>query len=307
MSNLIQNSKWFVAVKEFVQQASIFSTIKRILNGFGIILGILGVIFVIQRLFLYSGQVDFLRFTGYKLLILIGLTCLFAIANLLYVFSWQKILLFLDLRINFRNAFIIYGRSILAKYVPGNIFQFAGRQAIGVSMELPGKPLALSIIWELGLLASTGVTFFFLSLPLITNQVSFTQSLVFFILAIFTLVVMAKVLFGNPISQAIIYYILFLSFTGIVFVVIITNTTVLPGANTTKILINMCGAFVVAWLIGFITPGAPGGLGVREMVLYFFLNTYIRQSDLMMIIVISRMISIVGDSLFSLISFLLKQ
>jgi hypothetical protein len=33
------------------------------------------------------------------------------------------------------------------------------------------------------------------------------------------------------------------------------------------------GSYVIAWLAGFVTPGAPAGIGVREAVLVILLAT----------------------------------
>jgi uncharacterized membrane protein YbhN (UPF0104 family) len=55
---------------------------------------------------------------------------------------------------------------------------------------------------------------------------------------------------------------------------------------------------VVAWLIGLITPGAPAGAGVRELVLYALLRTSIPQTDLLYVIVIGRIVTILGDVVF---------
>ena len=38
------------------------------------------------------------------------------------------------------------------------------------------------------------------------------------------------------------------------------------AANESQILL-LTGAYAAAWVLGFIMPGAPGGLGVREAVL----------------------------------------
>ena len=55
------------------------------------------------------------------------------------------------------------------------------------------------------------------------------------------------------------------------------------------------GAILIAWIIGFITPGAPGGLGVREAVLIFLLKSVMADETIILGVIISRVVSIVGD------------
>ena len=60
------------------------------------------------------------------------------------------------------------------------------------------------------------------------------------------------------------------------------------------------GAYVVAWLIGLVTPGAPAGVGVREAVLFFLLRPLLGQADLLEIILIGRLVTAAGDLAFFL-------
>ena len=43
---------------------------------------------------------------------------------------------------------------------------------------------------------------------------------------------------------------------------------IVPQADTGE-LTALTGAFLFAWIIGFVTPGAPGGIGIREGVMLF--------------------------------------
>ena len=64
----------------------------------------------------------------------------------------------------------------------------------------------------------------------------------------------------------------------------------------------VCGAYVIAWLAGLVTPGAPAGIGVREIVMYALLHTLISQSDLLTAIVLARIVTVAGDLLFYLLA-----
>ena len=51
-------------------------------------------------------------------------------------------------KIRFKNTLAVYGRSWLAKYLPGNVFHFAGRHILGRSVGLDHARLAAGLIYE---------------------------------------------------------------------------------------------------------------------------------------------------------------
>ena len=54
-------------------------------------------------------------------------------------------------------------------------------------------------------------------------------------------------------------------------------------------------AGVLAWLIGYVTPGAPGGIGTREATLIFLLSGVTNPNDLIISVILFRLITIFGD------------
>lgn len=59
----------------------------------------------------------------------------------------------------------------------------------------------------------------------------------------------------------------------------------------------LTGAFAASWLIGFITPGAPAGLGVREAVLVFWLTDAMPPAAVVALILALRIATTLGDLL----------
>jgi len=276
---------------------------KSTLNFLGIFFALIGMGFVVNRLLFYKNQLNWSDFSGISIAILIALMFVYGCANILLALAWRKILMELGITISFSQTIQIYGKSQLAKYVPGNIFQFAGRQALGAAKNLPNKPLALSILWELGLLASSGGIFFFLTLSLISSNVPFVFCVILFVLVLCIILWIARHFFSIRIAYAAILYVLFHFIAGCIFVVILLFFNS-PMQFTNYIAVE--GAYVVAWLLGMITPGVPGGVGIREMVLFWFLQGTIAPGDLLMTIILSRIVTIGGDVLFFLSSFFRK-
>lgn len=49
-------------------------------------------------------------------------------------------------------------------------------------------------------------------------------------------------------------------------------------------------AVPVSWVLGFVSIFAPAGLGVREAVLYFFVNNWMDQADVILFVTLSRLL-----------------
>lgn len=108
----------------------------------------MAVIFVGLRLHDYWADLDFSRFVASDWLVISVLIIIYAFANLLLVFAWQLLLLQQNLKVHPHWSLSTYGISQLAKYLPGNIFHLAGRQAIGMAAGLPGRALGKSMFWN---------------------------------------------------------------------------------------------------------------------------------------------------------------
>jgi uncharacterized membrane protein YbhN (UPF0104 family) len=273
------------------------NNLKRVLHWTGSTFGVLGVAFVVIKFSKYRHQIGFSTLSSASFLTLFALAGVYGVANLLLAFAWRDILKHFHLNTKPRWIIRTYGISQLAKYVPGNIFHLAGRQAIGMAASLPAWALAKSAIWELGLIALTATLFAFLIVPFFWGQVTFLIAMALFICSIITLVWFAFRWAGRWVASALSWYALFLTFSGVVFLMILS--IVVPTSSVTApLVIGVCGAYVVGWLAGLITPGAPAGVGVREFVLFTILQSVVAQGDLLAAIVLGRMVTIGGDLLF---------
>jgi uncharacterized membrane protein YbhN (UPF0104 family) len=55
------------------------------------------------------------------------------------------------------------------------------------------------------------------------------------------------------------------------------------------------GAFASSWLLGFLAPGAPAGLGVREAALALWLEPALGAPSAVLLIVLLRVATTLGD------------
>jgi uncharacterized membrane protein YbhN (UPF0104 family) len=74
---------------------------------------------------------------------------------------------------------------------------------------------------------------------------------------------------------------------------------IVPQAET-KELFALTGAFLFAWIIGFVTPGAPGGIGIREGVMLFVCGDQYADRIVLFVLVM-RIASVFADVLAFLI------
>ncbi|RWJ99490.1 MAG: hypothetical protein EOR42_25105 [Mesorhizobium sp.] len=266
---------------------------KTWLHRVGAFLGLAGVIFVGIRLHDYAGQIDFksLGVCGYAAIA--ALAGLYGASNLLLALGWRRLLSHLGVPVSRFWAIDAYAISQLAKYVPGNIFQFAGRQAIGVAAGIGNGPLAKSTAYELAILVVGGALFAPLLLPLAGTPdylgwISFAATVT---VALW----LAGRAGGAVFRAAAVFYLGFLMLSGLVFV---AAFGLAGGPHDFALYPVTAGAYVLAWLVGLVTPGAPAGLGVREAVLLFLLGGLSSSPVIILAVVIGRTITVLGDLLF---------
>lgn len=268
--------------------------LKRVLHRGGTLLAIAGIAFVALRLRDQAAEIDITRFDVTTWLAVAGLALVYGLANLLLALAWWNLLDQFGVRTSLRWTVKAYGISQMAKYIPGNIMHLAGRQALGLAAGLPGWPLAKSTAWELGLIAFTGALFGALALPLLAAEFPALAALALFLAALGGATALLRRVAGAPVARALGWYAFFLAISGLLFVALIY----LVDANASRsgmILLPMVGAYVLAWLAGLVTPGAPAGVGVRELVLLVLLNGVIGQAELLLAVLLGRLVTVGGD------------
>ncbi|HCE91162.1 MAG: hypothetical protein A2Z90_18235 [Burkholderiales bacterium GWA2_64_37] len=269
---------------------------KRYLNFFGGALGIAGIIFVAGRLYKYADQIHFDFLSATDVLILAVLIGIYGASNLLLAVAWRRVLASLQIQVDNFWAVRIYGVSQLAKYLPGNIFQFAGRQALGMAAGISGTPLLKSTAYEVLMLALASSLFGILAIPLVWNAASEMTMLLSFV------AVMAFVgwalgrYFSHHLAAAWWLHSSFLAISGMVFGAALW--VVSPQHHIPVSVATIGGAYILAWLVGLLTPGAPAGVGVREAVLLFFFTNIVPPGDMVLAVVIGRIVTVAGDLIF---------
>lgn len=270
---------------------------RRLLHWCGSFLALAGIVFVGFRLYSYSLELDVLRITIVDWVFIVALSIIYGAANFLLARAWWHLLQNFRLPVSRLESTKIFGISQLAKYVPGNIFHLAGRQALGMAAGLAPGALAKSTVWELGLLAVVGAQFGWLILPLIMPHFSESISL---LLLLGSVVLTGKVLqgiFGRHVVYSFLWQILFMLVSSVIFFALILMISGGEGFTVWHLL-TIGGAYIAAWLVGLVTPGAPAGVGIREIILLFMLSSVVGEKDLLMAVMLGRLVTVGGDFLF---------
>lgn len=279
---------------------------KKYLHWAGSTLAVIGILFVVIRLRGYSGQINFKEFDPWIWWAIGSCALVYGISNVMLALAWWNLLGQFGTFTSRRWVIRAYGITQLAKYVPGNIFHIAGRQAVGMAAGLPGWSLAKASIWELALIASAGSLFGSLALPLMLPSLPLEVGAVVFATSLIVVAVALRTYLGQAAVWAFGWYVGFLSISGMLFVCLVGATSPVGVAFSTNWIL-LCGAYVVAWLAGLLTPGAPAGVGVREIVLIFLLNGLIGESELLLAVILGRVVTVVGDLLFFVIASLQRK
>lgn len=244
-------------------------------------------------------KIDFQGLFSALWIYMISLSLFVSICNMFLVMIWYRCLGYLGVHPLFSVATWIYGFSQLGKYVPGNIFHLAGRQAICMVENLPAGKILKSIVWELFILACTASVIF---CPPFVAQYFFPALPTAYLLGIFLFCCVAVPFAAGEILQgdiraAILWAILYLCSFGGIFAAVLMLLT--HAQLDTLELFYGSTAYIVAWFIGFLTPGAPAGLGIREGVIMLLMKDIdVPETDLLLAVMLSRIITIFGDLLF---------
>jgi hypothetical protein len=275
------------------------------LHRVGSSLGMVGVLFVGAKLYEYQGQIGLQNVSALEYAWLAGVAVVYGASNVFLAFGWRLLLSALKTPVPIRWAVWAYAVSQLGKYIPGNIFQFAGRQAIGLAAGLPGWPLAKSMVLELTFISLSGAVFSILILPLLSDIPIFISTVLFMGAAIG--LALATWIFGDSkAASAVACYLLFLVLSGTIFSVAleISNRQATVGIGALSMIV---GAYVIAWLAGLLTPGAPAGAGIREAVLLILLSGHVAGPAILLAVVLGRIVTVAGDLLFYVVGSLVPH
>lgn len=204
--------------------------------------------------------------------------------------------------------------SQIGKYIPGNVAHLFGRLVIGRRDGVAGGILAASMALEVAITLGVGlsvagllVLFIPTALPgmaltypdLATRLVSVSIAVALVIIlgigVIFLRSHQKKLSVKRPSAPELVrpmvlhlgsFAILGLSLWAVA-------QAVTPGSASGLLTCTM--VFAVAWAVGFVVPGAPGGIGVRDSIIVLGLAASLGDGSGLTVALLHRAVSVLGD------------
>ncbi|PKA15931.1 hypothetical protein CH363_10495 [Leptospira haakeii] len=232
-------------------------------------------------------------------------------------------------KIEWKETLRIISVSQFGKYLPGNIGQHVGRVVLANEKEVPIITTLQTLFIESAILAIAGISisvlgFFFYSfqsfhdsriviiqLIVLALVALFLPKFFFFIvnryakgrLLKFTGGVQLRIPKLFALIQVSVLYIITFFNIGIVLDLIAKNIFEYPDSN----IFLLTTAFAWSWILGYLTPGAPAGLGIREAIIVASLSSQYEPGIAIGLSVILRFITTIGDGAVFLIASYYKK
>jgi hypothetical protein len=215
-----------------------------------------------------------------------------------------------------RTAVLIYARCNILKYLPGNVFHFGGRQVMAhragwshrntltaTTLEIVSLPLTAGCVALIAFaLAGTPAIGGLLAEPLPFDVMLPTAALGLSLagLAAAGAAAMARHR-GVPATSltvmAAFQIAFFAASAGVV-----ASLALAMGAAEPADLPMIAAAYLASWVVGFVVPGAPGGIGVREAVFLHLAAPTVDAPAALALALLARLVTTLGDLWFSLLA-----
>jgi hypothetical protein len=214
----------------------------------------------------------------------------------------------------------IFLTTQIAKYLPGNIGHHAGRIYLAKKHNYKTLQILSTMVVENLLPITTSCLF---SIYLITrsqinidNQVQFLTNFSTIIIAssimaflLVNLIIFRKkiiILLKKHIDPKIrlrnVFFSLVLTlFNFLALGLILFNLIKSHASDAPTDFFLITSIFAISWLLGFITPGSPGGIGIREALLVTFLAPIYGNAIAIWLSIVLRIITTLGDGIAFLI------
>jgi uncharacterized membrane protein YbhN (UPF0104 family) len=248
----------------------------------------------------------------------IGLSVVYLGALVSLSVAWHQLLKWSGCRqISLVRSILIIGLTEIQKYIPTNVVHLVSRYLQAKKYGATGREVGLSSIAEVGLIAFTGMAFaVFGNVDYLANATHVVAPVWWVALVVCVVPLVFWRTTGRLVSHLeffrtldwsergrlsvlislACYAIFFLISGGIIFVLLLTL-----GPSVTLNFLSVVSIAALAWVLGFVVPGSPGGLGVREAVLVFVLSLSAGAVPMSLIAIAYRGVTLLGELWFFLI------
>lgn len=300
---------------------------NQVLKALGSILMALALLFILKKIL--EMDIDYKSiFNGYTIAASILISVAYGLIIIIFCWPWRNYIeMITGVRLPYTETAYVMAKANLLKYVPGNVFQYIGRNEVAINNKLQHSKVGMATILEIAtnFLAATllGISFYFDGFQIVVVQfkkelivivsvgIIISLTIVFFVwykkravlekyLDIFSCWKNIKIVFKN---------LLFFAINALLNagLYILTLTLILNMRFDLQDIHVLIGAYILAWTVGFVIPGAPGGIGIREFVMTLLLPGYMDIQMILLGLVLYRFINILGDILGFLFAGVLRS
>ncbi|HEV7490421.1 MAG TPA: hypothetical protein VGO25_06415 [Rhodanobacteraceae bacterium] len=207
-------------------------------------------------------------------------------------------------------------RAQVAKYLPGNVFHFAYRHLAARREGVPHAALGAALGLEAALLltAAAVIALGVAADPRLDALVPWARKSILFVpvLAVLAWIALSYIAprFGLPraaVSRRAPGLALVLAIDFAFFLLAATALRTLDPQPDALPFGAWCGWLSLAWIVGYVTPGAPAGIGLREAVLALGLSPALGESEALALALLYRLVTTIADGAVAALGFLDRE
>lgn len=291
-------------------------SVKRLLKYVGKCISILSIIFIVYAV--YNLGFDFSSITNIPSFIGIIIISIILKTITVYIMgmAWTRWLTFFSkTKCKVAEALCVYAKANIGKYLPGNVMHYVERNLFASKMGIEQKKIAISSILEvLGLVSVAGIISISISVGQLSDAlynvlgenyiIIISIAICIGIVGLVAIILVFRKKFMEIISEYsikdfiktfainLVFYAIVLSTLGFIMVLLFGYMGGTINLSNFKLIIT---GYIIAWVLGFVVPGAPGGIGVRELVISVLLGPIVGEQLMLTLSITHRLITIIGD------------
>lgn len=291
---------------------------KKFIKYGGSLIAVLSVIYILRSLLRINWDSIGPSFTIYWIPAAILLVAIYMFVNFIRAYNWTRIIHYFGNKgKNDRMLILLYLKTEVAKYIPSNMVHFAGRHVFARELGFRDAVLLAANVFDMLILL--GVAMIIVSAGLVAEIITVPRFILEHISSTFYRSAVAAACFAgfvvffillkkrkekffeyirlNKVIDLIVIALLFLPGFLLSTMILMAVYKFLLGANLgIHDIPFFFTAFTLAWTAGFIIPGAPGGIGVREAVILVLFGGLYGENITVMAALLMRFISLAGDA-----------
>lgn len=289
---------------------------KKHMKQLGTIVTLLALFFVVWKM--VTMDVDYGAFATPRAMMILVLSILLQALIFCYMtFPWLHLVRILSgKKISGKQALPVYTKANLMKYIPGNVFQYVARNKLASEANISHVDVALATVLDIGM---SMLAPFLISLLLMRRQIftvlaayqkTFLLVLLIGIAAVCLFLALVRWKFRDKLhayfekyrrllrkktlgqlALAFLLYLLQSVLCVCLYALPLLGVVSVPAEKIPQFL----GAYLFSWIVGFITPGSPGGIGIREAVMMLICGTFLDTPSIVLYAVMMRLASACAD------------